>query len=159
VLTVGPQRPRIQREHIEARAIRGSHEHSGQLVGSDPHRTTHLPPAGEFDHGVRHIRALPPCTVPEPVAQPVSWRLVGALHDQLMAFRLLYLGLVQVLGWLTWLARSDAARTAELLALRRLDLQPSRPTGLTLLEPGGRESSVQRVDVLGGLIHEYRRAA
>jgi transposase InsO family protein len=42
---------------------------------------------------------------------------------------------------------------------RSLDLQPPRPTQLTLLEPGGRESSVQRVDVLGGLIHEYRRAA
>jgi transposase InsO family protein len=42
---------------------------------------------------------------------------------------------------------------------RSLDLQPPRPTQLTLVEPGGRESSVQRVDVLGGLIHEYRRAA
>jgi putative transposase len=30
---------------------------------------------------------------------------------------------------------------------------------LTLVEPGTGESSVQRVDVLGGLIHEYRRAA
>jgi hypothetical protein len=28
-----------------------------------------------------------------------------------------------------------------------------------LVEPGGRESSVQRHAVLGGLIHEYRRAA
>src|SRR5258708_6916300 len=35
-----------------------------------------------------------------------------------MAFRLLYLGLVQVFGWLVWLVRSDAARTAELLVLR-----------------------------------------
>jgi putative transposase len=42
---------------------------------------------------------------------------------------------------------------------RSLDLQPPRPTRLTLVEPGGRVSSVQRVDVLGGLIHEYRRAA
>jgi len=42
---------------------------------------------------------------------------------------------------------------------RSLGLQPPRPTRLTLVEPGGRESSVQRVDVLGGLIHEYRRAA
>jgi hypothetical protein len=42
---------------------------------------------------------------------------------------------------------------------RSLDLQPPRPTRLTLLESGGRKSSVQRVDVLGGLIHEYRRAA
>jgi hypothetical protein len=42
---------------------------------------------------------------------------------------------------------------------RSLDLRPPRPTQLTLLEPGGRKTSVQRVDVLGGLIHEYRRAA
>src|SRR5258706_12741085 len=35
-----------------------------------------------------------------------------------MVFRLLYLIMVQVFGWLGWLARSDAARTAELLALR-----------------------------------------
>jgi transposase InsO family protein len=43
---------------------------------------------------------------------------------------------------------------------RSLELQPPRPTPrLTLVEPDGRESSAQRVDVLGGLIHEYRRAA
>jgi transposase InsO family protein len=43
---------------------------------------------------------------------------------------------------------------------RGLDLQPPRPAArLTLVEPGTGESSVRRVDVLGGLIHEYRRAA
>jgi putative transposase len=43
---------------------------------------------------------------------------------------------------------------------RSLDLQPPRPVArLTLVESGTVESSVQRVDVLGGLIHEYRRAA
>jgi transposase InsO family protein len=42
---------------------------------------------------------------------------------------------------------------------RSLELQPPRPTRLTLVEPGTVESTVQRVDVLGGLIHEYRRAA
>ena len=43
---------------------------------------------------------------------------------------------------------------------RGLDLQPPRPAArLTLVEPGTGESSVQRVDVLGGLIHEHRRAA
>ncbi|MEH1130360.1 integrase core domain-containing protein [Micromonospora sp. CPCC 206061] len=43
---------------------------------------------------------------------------------------------------------------------RSLDLKPPRPASrLTLVEPGTVESSVQRVDVLGGLIHEYRRAA
>ncbi|MEN3309990.1 MAG: putative transposase [Micromonosporaceae bacterium] len=42
---------------------------------------------------------------------------------------------------------------------RSLDLQPPRPVPrLTLVEPGG-ESPVHRVDVLGGLIHEYRLAA
>jgi putative transposase len=43
---------------------------------------------------------------------------------------------------------------------RSLELLPPRPASrLTLLEPGGRGASVQRVDVLGGLIHEYHRAA
>jgi putative transposase len=43
---------------------------------------------------------------------------------------------------------------------RGLDLQPPRQGArLTLVEPGTGDSSVQRVDVLGGLIHEYRRAA
>jgi transposase InsO family protein len=42
---------------------------------------------------------------------------------------------------------------------RSLDLQPPHPAPqLTLVEPGTVES-VQRVDVLGGLIHEYRHAA
>jgi transposase InsO family protein len=43
---------------------------------------------------------------------------------------------------------------------RSLDLQTPRPApGLTLVTPEAVESPVQRVDVLGGLIHEYRRAA
>ncbi|MET0414978.1 MAG: transposase [Actinoplanes sp.] len=43
---------------------------------------------------------------------------------------------------------------------RGLDLQPPRQSArLTLVEPGTGELSVQRVNVLGGLIHEYRRAA
>ena len=43
---------------------------------------------------------------------------------------------------------------------RSLDLQPPRPAPrLTLVGSGAAESPVQRVDVLGGLIHEYRRAA
>ena len=43
---------------------------------------------------------------------------------------------------------------------RSLNLLPPRPAPrLTLVEPGTVELSVQRVDVLGGLIHEYRRAA
>ena len=35
-----------------------------------------------------------------------------------MVVRMLYLAIVQVFGWLAWLARSDAAKTAELLVLR-----------------------------------------
>jgi len=43
---------------------------------------------------------------------------------------------------------------------RSLDLQPPRPAArLRLVEPGTVGSPVQRIDVLGGLIHEYRRAA
>ena len=43
---------------------------------------------------------------------------------------------------------------------RSLDLEPPRQAPrLTLVESGTDASSVQRVDVLGGLIHEYRRAA
>ena len=43
---------------------------------------------------------------------------------------------------------------------RSLGLQPPQPASrLTLVEPGSAASRVQRVDVLGGLIHEYRRAA
>jgi putative transposase len=43
---------------------------------------------------------------------------------------------------------------------RSLDLQPPRPASrLTLVESDGIVSPVQRVDVLAGLIHEYRRAA
>jgi putative transposase len=43
---------------------------------------------------------------------------------------------------------------------RSLDLRPPRPaTRLGLVQPGTVESSVQQVDVLGGLIHEYGRAA
>ena len=42
---------------------------------------------------------------------------------------------------------------------RSLDLRPPHRPGLRLVEPGAIESPVQRVDVLGGLIHEYRRAA
>lgn len=34
-----------------------------------------------------------------------------------MVFRLRYLGLVQVFGWLGWLTRSDAAMTADLFVL------------------------------------------
>jgi putative transposase len=43
---------------------------------------------------------------------------------------------------------------------RSLDLRPPRPASRPMsVEPDIVESSVQRVDLLGGLIHEYRHAA
>jgi transposase InsO family protein len=43
---------------------------------------------------------------------------------------------------------------------RSLDLQPPHPARpLTPVEPVAEQSLVQRADVLGGLVHEYRRAA
>lgn len=43
---------------------------------------------------------------------------------------------------------------------RSLDLQPPRPAPrLALVGSNSAVSPVRRVDVLGGLIHEYRRAA
>jgi hypothetical protein len=39
-------------------------------------------------------------------------------QDRVVVIRMLYLAMVQVFGWLAWLARSDAAKTTELLVLR-----------------------------------------
>src|SRR5262249_26223293 len=47
-----------------------------------------------------------------------SWYFIHTGHDLVMAVRTLYLAMVQVFGWLAWLAQSDAAKTAELLVLR-----------------------------------------
>jgi hypothetical protein len=45
---------------------------------------------------------------------------------------MLHLAMVQVFGWLAWLARSDAAKTAEMLVLRHevaiLHRQVGRPS-------------------------------
>jgi len=48
----------------------------------------------------------------------VSWAFAVAGHDHVVVIRMLYLAMVQVFGWLAWLARSDAAKTAELLVVR-----------------------------------------
>jgi hypothetical protein len=44
---------------------------------------------------------------------------------------------------------------------RSLDLQPPKPVRrLALVKaPPATKAEIQRIDVLGGLIHEYRRAA
>jgi hypothetical protein len=56
--------------------------------------------------------------VRELVAPWVSWGFAVQVDDVVVVFRLVYLALVQVLGWLVLLTRSDAAKTAELLVLR-----------------------------------------
>jgi transposase InsO family protein len=56
--------------------------------------------------------------VPELVAPQVSCGFAIWVDDARVVFRLVYLALVQVLGWLVLLTRSDAAKTAELLILR-----------------------------------------
>ena len=40
------------------------------------------------------------------------------MHDLVVVIRMLYLAMVEVFGWLAWLARGDAAKTVELLVLR-----------------------------------------
>jgi hypothetical protein len=63
-------------------------------------------------------RGRPSCAAPELVAHAVGWRFSGRVDARVMVFPVLYLAMVQVFGWLAWLSRSDAAKTAELLVLR-----------------------------------------
>lgn len=55
--------------------------------------------------------------MPKLVAQRLSLRFHCCGHDPCVGFRLLYLAMIQVFGWLAWLAQR-AAKTAELLVLR-----------------------------------------
>jgi putative transposase len=48
----------------------------------------------------------------------VSWWFVDSVQDLVVVIRMLYLAMVQVFGWMAWLARGDAAKTVELLVLR-----------------------------------------
>jgi hypothetical protein len=48
----------------------------------------------------------------------VSWLFVDSGQDLAVVIRMLYLAMVQVFGWLAWLARGDVTKTVELLVLR-----------------------------------------
>ena len=69
-------------------------------------------------------KAAEACAVAQPSLSAQVAQLESALGVRIFerlprVVRMLYLAMVQVFGWLAWLARSDAAKTAELLVLRR----------------------------------------
>ena len=72
-----------------------------------------------------------------------------------MVFRLVYLALVQVLGWLVLLTRGDAAKTAELLVLRHEVAVLRRHVGLTRVLPAWLRA--HRLVTPGTLLGWHRR--
>src|SRR3954452_15648077 len=98
------------------------------------------------------VRRIPPRAPP---ANAYAERWVHTVRAECLDWTLIW-NQRQLHGVLTeYLRHYNAVRPH-----RSLDLQPPGPAArLTLVEPGVGVSSVQRVDVLGGLIHEYHRAS
>ena len=111
---------------------------------------------GSFDavfqaDGIRILTSPPQA----PRANAICERMIGTLRREVLD-RLLIVNEHHLRQVLTeYLRHYNSMRSH-----RSLGLQPPRPApGLALVEPDPVASPVQRVDVLGGLIHEYRRAA
>jgi hypothetical protein len=105
---------RFGRTKTEARRAGRGHPGRGAIIATFSIIKSRPPVLGW------RIRKLPAwvCRATKLVAPSVSSGFPIEADARVMMFRLLYLAMVQVFGWLAWLSRSDAARTAELLVLR-----------------------------------------